>query len=175
LWPALSPAVGALSAASPGKPVHVTGHSKGGAVADLAAMYVRNLLPATVPVMVTTFAAAKPGDANFAQAYDQIITHSVRYEFQDDVVPHIPPSDQFFTMFASVPSLAPTVQHLNHGYSPVGDLIFIDWNRTLVSDSPVLRFQRYAHLAELVVTFGYPTIIADHSIDAGSGYDSGVV
>src|ERR1700722_18340150 len=57
LWPALSPALGALSTANIRKPVYITGHSKGGAVANIAALFIRGILSPAVPAMVTTFAA----------------------------------------------------------------------------------------------------------------------
>jgi hypothetical protein len=174
LWPGLHPAVQTVSTANPRKPVFVTGHSKGGAMASIAALLLRRVLTASVPVMVTTFAAAKPEDPDFAAGYDGIITHSVRYEFQDDIVPHVPPSDQFITMFKSIPAIADTVKKLTPGFVPVGDLMFIDWSNTIVPDSPVLRFHRFAHLAELMATLGYRTIIDDHSIDVNSGYDRAI-
>ena len=49
--------VGALAA----KPLLITGHSKGGAVAGLAAWQFQRI--ANIPVKVVTFAAAKPADA----------------------------------------------------------------------------------------------------------------
>ena len=65
LWPDVANAI------PPGKTLYFTGHSKGGAIANLAAArYQRQHQPALAPV-VTTFAAAKPGDRGFQIDYDQ--------------------------------------------------------------------------------------------------------
>jgi len=174
LWAGVEPAVKTRCAASPAKPVYVTGHSKGGPLANLAAMRLRAALPATTPVMVATFAGARPGDDAFAAAYAAAIPHGARYEYADDIVPHLPPSDEFVAMFRNIPEIGPTVQNLTQGYASAGDLHFIDWSGTLVADTPLLRFERFAHLARLMVTLGFATIIADHSIALGSGYDTAI-
>jgi hypothetical protein len=162
------------SAASPAKPVYVTGHSKGGPLANLAAMRLRAALPKTTPVMVATFAGARPGDDAFAAGYNAAIPHGARYEYADDIVPHLPPSDEFVAMFKDVPQIGPTVQKLTLGYASVGDLHFIDWSGNLVADTPLLRIDRFLHLAKLLATFGFATIVADHSIAIGSGYDTAI-
>ena len=60
------------------------------------------------------------------------------------------------------------------GYASVGDLHFIDWDGNLVGDSPLLNFERFTHLAKLMTTFGFATIVDDHSISLGSGYDKAI-
>jgi hypothetical protein len=174
LWPGIESETKTRSGANPTKPVYVTGHSKGGPLANLAAMRLRAALPAATPILVATFAGARPGDDAFAAAYGAAIPNSARYEYADDIVPHLPPSDEFITMFSNIPQIGPTVQKLTRGYASVGDLHFIDWSGTLVADTPLLRFERFAHLAKLMVTFGFATIVADHSIAIGSGYDTAI-
>lgn len=172
LWPAMGPAILALSNSRPGKPLYVAGHSKGGAMANLAALRLKPSLRPGVPILVGTFAAPRPGDAAFASAYDAAIPHSARYEYQDDLVPHLPPEDAFLAMFAKVPFIADALRSVTHGYASVGDLSFIDWSGKLVGDTPLLRFERFAHLAALMADGGFKTIVADHSIDPGGGYDA---
>jgi hypothetical protein len=166
LWGDMGPVLDALVKANPTKPICFTGHSKGGAVAVLAAMRCHILYPAA-KIYVCTFAAPRSGDNAFANGYDKEITNSARYEFQDDIVPHVPPDDFFITMFGEVPFLAEKVKELTPGYVSVGTLHFIDWSGKLVGDSPTLRFERFTHLAHLMVEFGFKTIIADHSLDPG--------
>ena len=173
LWPAVEPALRALIGKFPKTPVYVTGHSKGGAVANLAAIRLKPLLGDT-PIFVVTFAAARPGDAVFAAAYDKAIPHGVRYEYADDIVPHVPPSDAFLAMFRELPFLQQTLPTLTPGYVSVGDLHFIDWSGAVVGDSTLLRLERFKHLAELMVGFGFQTIVADHSIQPGSGYEKAI-
>ncbi len=171
LWPKIEPVIRKRSNDSAAKPIYVTGHSKGGAVANLAALRLRTTLPGAT-VIVGTFAAARPGDGAFAKAYNAAIPHSARYEYADDIVPHLPPSDEFLVMFRNVPFIAGTLRRLTRGYASVGDLHFIDWNGQLVGDSTLLRFERFTHLATLMANFGFATIVADHSIAPGSGYDT---
>ncbi|MCA9062569.1 MAG: lipase family protein [Planctomycetaceae bacterium] len=69
------------------RPVIITGHSQGGAEAALA---TAALAAAGFSVEMTyTFAAPRAGTAEFARA----VTSPVhRFEFGDDVVPHLPPT-----------------------------------------------------------------------------------
>jgi predicted lipase len=60
-----------LALAPAGTPLFVTGHSKGGGVAPLAAM--RFLRDENLTAKVITYAAPKPGDQEFADAYDAAI------------------------------------------------------------------------------------------------------
>lgn len=172
LWQGMESATKQLIAANPAKPVYVTGHSKGGSLANLAAIRIQPMLPqdpsspTSRTPLVTTFAGAKAGDTAFQQAYDTLIPHSTRFEFQDDIVPHLPPGEKFRTMFGGI--LPNTV---NAGYVSVGDLHFIDWSNNIVAETDLLEFHRFTHLAELCMGFGFATIAADHSIDVGGGYD----
>jgi hypothetical protein len=174
LWTGMNGVIMALTSEKPTRPIYVTGHSKGGAMAYLAALRLRKKLPDETPIYVATFAAARAGDQDFATAYNAALPHSARYEYADDIVPHLPPSDLFKAMFETVPFLADKLQELHVGYASAGELHYIDWSGALVPDSPVLRFERSTHLANLMVTLGFKTIAADHSIDSGSGYADGV-
>lgn len=71
--------------------LYFTGHSKGGAMASLAA--VRFRLDPSLPnvTSVHTFASAKPGDSAFRTAYNQLV-HQTSYESHLDLVPFLPPS-----------------------------------------------------------------------------------
>ena len=57
-------------------------------MASLAALRIKAAAPAA-QVMVTTFRRRAAGDAAFQANYDQVITHSIRSEYQDDMVPHL--------------------------------------------------------------------------------------
>jgi len=174
LWTGMNDAIMALTSDKPTQPIYVTGHSKGGAMAYLAALRLRNKVPLTTPIYVSTFAAARAGDQDFATAYNATLPHTARYEYADDIVPHLPPSDLFKAMFATVPFMADKLKDLTFGYVSAGELHYIDWSGALVPDSPVLRFERSTHLANLMVTLGFKTIAADHSIASDSGYATGI-
>mmetsp|Transcript_18202 Transcript_18202/g.22290 ORF Transcript_18202/g.22290 Transcript_18202/m.22290 type:complete len:535 (-) Transcript_18202:532-2136(-) len=71
--------------------VYLTGHSKGGAMATVAAvlMKIDNELPD--PTYVCTFASAKVGDSQFRDEYNQNINQT-SYEAHLDLIPFLPPS-----------------------------------------------------------------------------------
>lgn len=70
--------------------IFVTGHSKGGALAFLAAKRIQDDRK-DAQLCVRTFAAPKPGDERFADEYNRTITDTVCYEYGADIVPHVPP------------------------------------------------------------------------------------
>jgi hypothetical protein len=85
-------------------------------------------------------------------------------------VPLLPPSLAFRQMFAAVPFAKPYVYRLDLDYSAVGTLRYITRAGDIVDDSPLLRFQRYASLAQLMVTGGFEEIAKDHRGACGGGY-----
>jgi hypothetical protein len=168
LWPELVPEIQKrLAKAGPSFPLYVTGYSKAGALANLAAM--RLLIERGVTATVFTFGAPHPGNEDFATAYDQHIG-SIRYEYADDIVPLLPPSIAFRRMFTSVPFLRPYLHRFDLDYAPVGMLRYITKAGTIVADSPTLLFQRYLSLAELIVAGHFDEIVKDHRGECGGGY-----
>jgi triacylglycerol lipase len=118
------------------RPVYVTGHSQGGAIAALA---TRALLAGGFPVVSTyTFAAPRPGNAVFAASIPAMLPVH-RIEFGDDIVPHVPPTVISKEALAIVdglklfPLLPDHVQKLldfvklankKNGFTPVGRLCY---------------------------------------------------
>jgi hypothetical protein len=153
----------------PGKPLYVTGHSKGGAMANIAAV---KFVAAGYQPYVCTFEAARCGDPAFAAGFAKAVPHAVRYEFQDDLVPHLPPEDAFLALFRKLPQFQQALSMTVPNYKPVGALNFIDWQGRVQADSPLLEAQRYAHLIGLIVQMDARTIIDDHSIGPGAGVAS---
>ena len=127
------------AAAPPGKPLFITGHSKGGAVAALMAYYLAQQPVAVAPaITVITFAAARPGDAAFAAGY--AINHT-RYEYKNDIVPHLPPSqDGFIDLLSGLPLIGSRFQGLRQfDYRSVGTLKYIDKSYRVHDDYPALK------------------------------------
>jgi hypothetical protein len=161
--------LGQVKACAAGKPLYVTGHSKGGAMAAIAAM---KFVAAGLSPYVCTFEAARCGDPAFAAALATAVPHAVRYEFQDDLVPHLPPENAFLALFRKLPQFAQALSNVVPDYQPVGDLHFIDWQNHTQPDSPLLEAQRYAHLIALISELNAQRIVDDHSIGPGSGLAS---
>ena len=155
------------------KPLYVTGHSKGGAMANIAAT---KFAAAGLKPYVCTFEAARAGDPAFAQGYATLVTNATRFEYQDDIVPFLPPGDTFMSIFKALPEFAAEFSKLEAevngafpNYVPVGDLHFINWQDQIVPDSLILDVQRMASMLTLIVELKASTIIDDHSIGPGSG------
>jgi len=74
----------------PDKPLFITGHSLGGALATLAAIDLTNNTAFTAPI-VYTFAAPRVGDPKFASSYNTAVGTHWRFQNEFDIVPHLPP------------------------------------------------------------------------------------
>jgi hypothetical protein len=152
------------------KPVLVTGHSKGGAVAALAAWQLQAVQK--IPVKVVTFAAPKPGDGSFRTAYNAQVDHT-RFEYNNDIVPHLPPSqDGFLNILESLPGIGQRFGGLERfDYEPVGVLHYIDQTGNIqIGDDPHERAVRDLALSMEVLRLRFAQIAMDHAIGCGSGY-----
>jgi hypothetical protein len=173
LWDAAAAEVGARRVGpAADQPVLVTGHSKGGALAALAAW---RLAAAGVPTKVVTFAAPKAGNAAFRDAYNAAVDHT-RYEYADDIVPHLPASQGgFLDVLSALPVIGQRFAGLRRfDYEPVGALRFIDWSGGFDDDTPELKVERTLSLVRLITRLRFAQIGADHAIACGSGYMSAV-
>jgi phospholipase C len=164
LWDEILPVIRQqLVDAGPAAKLFVTGHSKGGAIAYLAALRL-SAAAGAVPT-VCTFAAAKPGDRTFAAAFNNQL-QATRYEFQDDIVPHLPPGANLDVI---LPPSAP-----NLDYASAGTLRFVDWSRQIVADSDDLRKERTRRLLGLILRRQFARIVDDHRVGSGFGYMSAI-
>ena len=159
-----------LAEAGAGAELFITGHSKGGGMAPLAAW--RFLKEVAIKARVVTFAGAKCGDVPFTEAYNQVIEQD-RFEFADDIVPHLPMSAGFLNRIKP-PALFvhpfQTVQTFN--YEPTGTLRYIRRNLEILDDSPELADERVKSLAHAIGTLHFKQVIDDHRVGCGFGYMS---
>ena len=155
-----------LGPPNPARPLYVTGHSKGGAMADIAA--VKLAVHGYTP-LVCTFEAARAGDPDFAADFNAKVANATRWEFQNDIVPALPPTDTLLPYVEQLPFLAWLASATIPSYVPVGDLRFIDWQNNVVGDTPKLQAQRTAHLMEELDKLNCGQVIDDHAIAPGSG------
>jgi len=72
--------------------IYVTGHSKGGSLAALFALLMREDGDIGPPELVCTFGAARVGNAAFGSYYDGIV-NQITYENHLDIVPFLPPGE----------------------------------------------------------------------------------
>ena len=173
------------------KPLYITGHSKGGGLAFLAAyrFWINNFPSAAT----YTFAAPRVGDAGFAAVFDdKLKSNTWRIEYRDDIVPHLPPHTAAWTVFLQGlklvnfkvpfgtaqldPRFARLIERIDKlkeegfgNYASAGTLVFINWDDPPKgeSDSPELTRQREIHLAEKILTAQAVEIITDHFLDRG--------
>ncbi len=173
IWDKLLAAVGPLLAAAGGNlPLYLTGHSKGGGLAQLAAMRFR--VAGITPQGVYTYASPRAGDREFATAYDAALI-GVRYEYTDDVVPHMPPTPSLINRLQQLPLIGNHFREVPvWDYVSAGTLRFIDWNMQVVGESSALENERFLHLARLIGLGQFKQIVADHDHSCGGGYMSQV-
>lgn len=143
----------------------LTGHSKGGALANLIA-YRTAMVPCwrSAPISVATIAAARAGNAAFAKAYARTRIACLRYEVPSDLVPHLPPGPRtpgWVRMLAR--SLVPRLALAD--YHPVG---------VRVAHGPaagVPLFARIGALLRLNLPAALTPALAAHAICPDSHYD----
>jgi hypothetical protein len=162
------------------KPVYITGHSLGGAMASIGAWILR-AAPYDISIaQVLTFASPKPGDGAFQTAYEKIFTNQ-RYESYDDLVPLLPPADDFIKAVADIPVIGKLFKQAeNWDYQPVGTLSYIESaadDYKVIPDYPLLMEERLldvaAELAEDVIDWDFSSFGEAHSCACGHGYMGG--
>ncbi len=165
LWDEFLPAV--QERMSESKLLYVTGHSKGAGMAPIVAALLRERQGITAS-LIQLFAPPRPGNEEFASYVDESFPGTVRYEYQDDLVPHMPPSVKLIDVLAALPEIGHFFQGLKSlDYEPVGGVKFIDWSGKIVGDSFTLSVRRFEHIARLIVELKLKKIAEDHSLLGG--------
>lgn len=143
LWPQIVPALRTLLAATP--KLYITGHSKGGAMAAIAAarlFFQENISAAGVYL----YAPARTGDSKFVSAFPSTVP-VVRYEHYLDVVPFLPPSLHFIDLAGALPVLGDLFrQARGWDYTSLGVLRYIEGDGAVVNDSPGLQSIRLGEI-----------------------------
>lgn len=133
--------------------IYLTGHSKGGAMASIAAMLMKRDPDLPDPKLVVTFASARVGDSKFRESYNQKVNQT-SYEAHLDLVPFLPPSsstieamgEKMSSMIEGVlwsETSLPMKDKFVWDYQTVGQRRFIDKDNTIVSEiSDALDVQR---------------------------------
>jgi hypothetical protein len=128
------------------------------------------------PVKVVTFAGAQPGDAAFRAGYEAAGIDHTRYEYNNDIVPHLPLSQGgFIDLMSRLPGVGDRFGDLRRfDYQPVGTLRYIDHTGRIVDNDPMLRSERDLSLALEIIRLRFAQIAMDHAIGCGSGYMSAI-
>jgi hypothetical protein len=155
-------------------PIYITGHSKGGGMAPIAAMYFKNLFGMNISQTVT-FAGPKPGNGDFCNTYNSEFPNDLRYENYLDMVPLLPPSDDFIELLEDLPLPSVIKNLLNDAaswdYEAVGTLKYInaEGNVALI---PTPMAVRIADIVDKLATD--PIEVADaHHASCGFRYMQG--
>jgi hypothetical protein len=182
IWSQIVPAVQDLLKSSPDAKLYITGHSKGGAMAILAAALIafteKGPLPS--PAAVYTFAAPHAGNSDFASGFPLSTIPVTPYEGFLDVVPFLPPTPGFFEIVNLIPDLPAWLtsffnQAEGWNYSALDTTYFyIQKDHTVVPNTALLTAERVAEIVGAMVTLDFSAIAAAHSTACGSTYTSGV-
>jgi hypothetical protein len=129
LWDEVSALVAQRATDAP-KRIYITGHSKGGAMCALFAWALSHQFP-DHKIIVRAFAPARVGGGEFANAYNARIKNHVRFEFDDDPVPHLPIRTALAVAVGFDEKWAKLLTRVDPGYDDVGKLCYINENLSL--------------------------------------------
>jgi len=158
------------------KKIFVTGHSKGGAICALVAWQMHHDYPQH-EIVVRAFAPARVGNRAFATAYNAAVPDHIRYEYDADIIPHLPIVIAQLGGVFLPPYLAAILAAVDPGYAEVGTLAYIDTHGALLTAAHPPRPPGF--LARITAIAGHlinplegPAYIADcHAIDQpANGY-----
>jgi hypothetical protein len=140
------------------------GHSKGGALARLAAIDDFKLL--SRPGTVVTFGAPRVGNVEFAKGYAATPIRDFRFEAAGDIVPHVPFKDTLaHTVGEAIGQDFPSFD-----YESVGFLRFINSSGQTEPESASQHLRALADVAKPLAERDFSAIRQAHSIDIGSAY-----
>lgn len=163
-----------------GKPLIITGHSKGASMATLASMMLHEDEGITAET-VTTFACPNTGDVDFATGYKAIFQQTT-YLNHLDIIPFLPPAPFLAKELAKIPKIGflfKWFETLNyHSASDHG--IYITSKGTTISQAKDGGLYSLAVLQDLIdiqkmakTQDGIGTILKAHMPGCGGGYMKG--
>ena len=85
------------------KPLTITGYSKGAALAPIAAAVLKEIVGiGKDKIRVFIFEPPRPGDEHFAKYFNDKFPSTIRYEYKNDIVPHLPPEKGFVKVIKQI-------------------------------------------------------------------------
>jgi hypothetical protein len=157
-----------VAAVGPGAIVWMTGHGMGGGLAQLAA--ARFAAGSIAGPRVRTFGGARPGDGEFAKAYARLVPDSLRQEYGNDLVPHLPLGTEFAGRLGSLEFIEQLGVYLHRDFQPVGTLRYTAVDGTVAGASEPLNLHRHRCLAAMIMTGNFAALVSDHDGRPGGGY-----
>jgi hypothetical protein len=163
------------------QPLYITGHSKGGGIAPIAAMFFRNVYQLSVTQTIT-FAGPNCGNGEFATVYNEVFPNHIRYENYLDIVPLLPPDSEFITLLEQIPDVPVSFinklnEMKNYDYDPVGSLMYIDSDGHASAYSTIeaelLLPIRIAEIVSRILVFDLSAIGDAHHASCGYRYMQG--
>jgi len=116
------------------KDIIITGYSKGAALAPLAAAFMNSLdgLFMFKKPVIRIFEPPRCGNFTFATYFNLTFNDTHRYEYQDDIVPHVPPIGPAIDKLEKIEKVKEILDKYydnpeEWNYTPVGKLFFVNW------------------------------------------------
>jgi len=164
-------------------PIYITGHSKGGGIAPIAGVYLKNNNGLSIENIIT-FAGPNPGDSEFCREYNRMFDSAVRYENYLDIVPLLPPLPEGVDVIKAIPGLPKIIIELlneakSWDYHTVGSLKYINSHHEII---PLNKIEadaflpiRLKDIADEAKETGSLKFLGDaHNEDCFFGYMDGV-
>ncbi|OUS02893.1 hypothetical protein A9Q86_02260 [Flavobacteriales bacterium 33_180_T64] len=157
-------------------PLYFTGHSKGGGMVPIAAMYFRNKYSWRITQTIR-IAGPKPGDQEFADGFNAVFPADINYQNYLDIVPLLPPSKLFVDTLLLIPDLPESLKHLlkdaaSWNYVNVGIDAYI--NEDGVVTRPPLIEERIGEIMWKLIELDASAIADAHHASCGYRYMQGV-
>ncbi|NES64465.1 MAG: lipase family protein [Okeania sp. SIO2D1] len=151
------------------KQLYITGYSKGGALAPIAAAFLNKKAGIKASKMnVWFFEPPRCGDTEFQNYFNQTFKTALRYEYQDDIVPHLPPAGESAKILSTIPIIGEILEEYldleEWDYKAVGSLMFINWEDEILEDLPAYLQWAYrlVHLIETINDGNWTKLFSDH-------------
>lgn len=176
-WPQIVEHVSRFHGLYPDKQLYLTGHSKGGPMASIAAARIHfDQQKMIQPTAVYTYASPHPGDTEFVSNFPLAAIPVTRYENHLDIVPFLPPTEDFIRLAADIPLVGDLFKKAEGwDYAPLGKLQYIKEDHRIMGDEPGLTVLRLGELVDAMREgeSGFEKIADAHFHTCGYGYMGG--
>lgn len=162
-----------------GKPLYITGHSKGAPMATLASLMLNNIEGIKAKDVVTV-ASPNAGDGAFKKGYDALFSQT-HYTYHLDMVPFLPPTKSVAEKFENIPLIGRIFEDYDkYDYQTVGSGIFINGEGQTISEAENPNAYKREIAGDLddilghLLLGGFPKVALAHSPTCGFGYMRGI-